>query len=69
MVLARLALIFAGSSLLAQTPEAGEIMRRVAENVERAQAARVAWVYDQDVFVRLKRPDGKQHGSLCLVLY
>jgi hypothetical protein len=59
MILARLALICAGSSLLAQTPEAGEIMRRVAENVERAQTARAAWVYDQDVFVRLKRSNGK----------
>jgi hypothetical protein len=48
-----------GASLLAQTPDAAEIMRRVSENVDRAQAARVAWVYDQDIFVRLKRANGK----------
>jgi hypothetical protein len=46
-------------ALQAQTPDAGEIMRRVSENVDRAQAARLAWVYDQDVFVRLKRANGK----------
>src|SRR5580692_4021541 len=48
-----------GTQLFAQTPDAGEIMRRVSENVDRAQAARAAWVYDQDVFVRLKRANGK----------
>jgi hypothetical protein len=48
-----------GAALHAQTPDAMEIMRRAAENVERAQAAREAWVYDQDVFVRLKRANGK----------
>jgi hypothetical protein len=47
------------ASLLAQTPDANEIMRRVSENVDRAQAARAAWVYDQDIFVRLKRANGK----------
>jgi len=51
--------LFIGTSLLAQTPDVGEIMRRVSENVDRAQAARAAWVYDQDVFVRLKRANGK----------
>jgi len=45
--------------LLAQTPDAAEIMRRVSENVERATAARAQWVYDQNVFVRLKRANGK----------
>lgn len=45
--------------LAAQTPDGGEIMRRVSENVDRATAAREAWVYDQDVFVRLKRANGK----------
>lgn len=30
-------------------------MARVAENQDRAQQARAAWVYDQNVFVRLKR--------------
>ncbi len=47
------------ASLFAQTPDAGEIMRRVAANVGRAQAARRAWVYDQDLFIRLKRANGK----------
>lgn len=42
-----------------QTPDAREIMRRVGENVDRAIAARASWVYDQDVFVRLKRSNGK----------
>jgi hypothetical protein len=46
-------------ALSAQTPDAAEIMRRVSENVGRAEAARAAWVYDQDVFVRLKRANGK----------
>jgi hypothetical protein len=59
MVSARLILICAGSSLLAQSPQAGEIMRRAAENQERAQAARAAYVYDQEIFVRLKRANGK----------
>jgi hypothetical protein len=54
-----LLLLFAGASLFAQTPDADEIMRRVSENVDRAQAARAAWVYDQDIFVRLKRANGK----------
>jgi hypothetical protein len=54
-----LPLLIVCSSLAAQTPDAGEIMRRVSENVDRAQAARAAWVYDQDVFVRLKRANGK----------
>jgi hypothetical protein len=48
-----------GVTLSAQTPDAAEIMRRVSENVGRAEAARAAWVYDQDVFVRLKRANGK----------
>jgi hypothetical protein len=52
-------LLLIGSSLVAQTPDAMEIMRRVAENVDRAQADRAAWVYDQDIFVRLKRANGK----------
>lgn len=52
-------LLFICVSVLAQTPDADEIMRRVSENVDRAQAARTAWVYDQDIFVRLKRANGK----------
>ncbi|HEX4277350.1 MAG TPA: hypothetical protein VHZ74_18465 [Bryobacteraceae bacterium] len=43
----------------AETHDATEIMRRVAENVDRATAARAAWVYDQQVFIRLKRANGK----------
>lgn len=45
--------------LLAQTPDAAEIMRQVGENVGRANAARAQWVYDQNVFVRLKRANEK----------
>src|SRR5580658_2038677 len=52
-------LLFIAASLSAQTQDAAEIMRRVAENVDRAHMARLAWVYDQDVFVRLKRANGK----------
>jgi hypothetical protein len=56
----RLLLIVLLESLLAaETPDAAEIMRRVAENVERADAARASYVYDQDVFVRIKRANGK----------
>ena len=54
-----LSLLILGLPLLAQTPDAMEIMRRVSENVDHAQAARLAWVYDQDIFVRLKRANGK----------
>ncbi|HWE48958.1 MAG TPA: hypothetical protein VG273_04185 [Bryobacteraceae bacterium] len=61
MVLA--GLMLTASFLAADTPpaapEATEIMRRVAENQERAMADRAAWVFDQDVFVRLQRPGGK----------
>jgi hypothetical protein len=38
---------------------ADEIMCRVAENQERADQARAAYVYDMNVFVRLKRANGK----------
>jgi len=44
---------------LAQAPPADEIMTRVAENQERAKAARTRYVYDMNVFVRLKRANGK----------
>jgi hypothetical protein len=40
-------------------PTAEEIMCRVAENQERAQAERTAYVYDMNVFVRMKRANGK----------
>ncbi len=43
----------------AETPDATEIMRRVAGNQDRAQTARAAWVYDQNVFVRLQRSAGE----------
>jgi hypothetical protein len=42
-----------------ETPSPEEIMCRVAENQERAQQAREAYVYDMNVFVRLKRSNGK----------
>jgi hypothetical protein len=50
------------AAVLAQAasgPDAGEIMRRVAANQERAAAARSAWVYEQSVLVRMKRPNGR----------
>lgn len=40
-------------------PTAAEIMRRAAENMDRAQTERAVYVYDQNVFVRLKRANGK----------
>jgi hypothetical protein len=40
-------------------PTAEEIMCRVAENQERAQAERTAYVYDMNVFVRMKRANGQ----------
>jgi hypothetical protein len=40
-------------------PTAEDIMCRVAENQNQAQAARSAYVYDMNVFVRLKRANGK----------
>jgi hypothetical protein len=40
-------------------PTAEDIMCRVAENQERAEAARASYVYDMNVFVRLKRANGK----------
>ncbi len=38
---------------------ADDIMCRVAENQERADAARAAYVYDMNILVRLKRANGK----------
>ena len=52
------ALLLTASLLAAETPDAAEIMRRVAENQNRAEA-RASWVFDQNVFVRLQRPGGK----------
>jgi hypothetical protein len=51
--------LFIGVAAGAETPDAIGIMRRVSENVDRGNAARAAWVYDQDIFVRLKRANGK----------
>ncbi len=45
--------------LAAETLTADEIMRRVAENQTKAQEARASYVYDMNVFVRLKRANGK----------
>src|ERR1700722_11366238 len=45
--------------LLLAPPSADEIMQRVAENQGRALAARSEYVYDMNVFVRLKRANGK----------
>jgi hypothetical protein len=52
-------MIFLLPFLLVAPPSADEIMQRVAENQERALAARSAYVYDMNVFVRLKRANGK----------
>jgi len=51
--------LLSASLLTAETPSADEIMRRVAENQTRAKAARNAYVYDMNVFIRLKRANGK----------
>ncbi len=42
-----------------QPPSAAEIMRRAADNMARAQKERAHYVYDQNVFVRMKRANGK----------
>lgn len=47
------------ASVSAQTPDAAEIMRRVSANLNRSEIARTHYVYDQDVFVRLQRANGK----------
>lgn len=41
------------------TPTAEEIMCRVVENQKRAEAERTAYVYDMNVFVRLRKANGK----------
>ena len=46
-------------TLPAQTLDANQIMRRVSENLDQAEAARATYVYDQNVFIRLKRANGK----------
>jgi hypothetical protein len=52
-------LMLTASLFATEAPDATEIMRRVAGNQDRAMAARAAWVFDQNVFVRLQRPGGK----------
>lgn len=54
-----LALLLLASPLAAETLTATDIMKRVAENQTRAQEARTKYVYDMNVFVRLKRANGK----------
>ena len=46
-----------GSAAFAQTAES--IMAKVAENQDRAQAARAEFVYKQKMMIRLKRGNGK----------
>lgn len=52
-------LLLAALPCAAETPTADAIMRRVAENQTKAQDARKNFVYDMNVFVRLKRANGK----------
>ena len=52
-------LLFSALPALAETLTADEIMRRVADNQTKAQEARKNFVYDMNVFVRLKRASGK----------
>jgi hypothetical protein len=52
-------LFLVSSGVALAQPTAEEIMARVAENQDKAEAARTAWVYDMKVFVRLLRPGGK----------
>jgi len=47
------------SSVFAQAPTADSIMAKVAENQDRAQAARAEFVYKQKMQIRLKRANGK----------
>lgn len=59
-----LSLLFAGASLLAQTPDAGKIMRRAAENVDRAQAAQAAWRAKRAANIPPLRP-GKERRDIA----
>lgn len=52
-----LLLLSAAVSLSGQT--ADEIMSRVAQNQDRASAARAQYVYHQNLLVRMSRPNGK----------
>ena len=51
-------LLLPAALLATETPDAPEIMPRVAKNQNRTQP-RASWVFDQNVFVRLQRPGGK----------
>lgn len=57
--------ILAAAQAVAQNAPAGapltasEIMQRAADKMDAAEKARARYVYDQDVFVRLKRANGK----------
>lgn len=60
MILAPLLLFFAGQQAAAVNPETAEsIMARVAENQDRAEQMRTAFVYRQNVLVRMQRYNGK----------
>ena len=59
MLLCALPLLWLTPPLPGVTPTAEDIMCRVAENQERAEKAREAFVFDMNVFVRLKRANGK----------
>jgi hypothetical protein len=50
-------LLFSGAAYAQLT--ADEVMARVAENQDKAQAGRASWVYDMKVLVRLLRSPGK----------
>lgn len=52
-------LLLAALPALAEALTADEIMRRVADNQTKAQEARKNFVYDMNVFVRVKRANGK----------
>lgn len=56
MIPFQLCLLFAAQ---AAPPDAGAIMARLAENQDRAQEMRAAFVYHQDVLVRINRSNGK----------
>ncbi len=58
-LLALAPMAFALLPALVRAQTADEIMARVAENQTRAEAARAAFVYKQDVLVRLQRSNGK----------
>ena len=58
-MLCALPFLFLTAPLPGMPLTAEDIMCRVAENQERAEKARESYVYDMNVFVRLKRANGK----------